>query len=147
MKRKTILTLALSAITVGTIVSSCSTPAEKVKEKQENVFDAEDDLEEADKAYLKEVNDFKKIKEERIAINEKSLADFRTRIETEKKEAKAEYLKTINELDKKNSDLKLKMENYKEDGKVNWEKFKKDFDYEMEELGKSFSDFGTKKVK
>ena len=146
MSKKTIFALALSTLAVGTVLTSCSTPAEKVEEKQEKLEDAKEDLKEADKAYLEDVKKFRTAQTERMAVNDKSLEDFKSRIDTEKKEAREEYIKKIADLEKKNSDLKLKMENYNESGKQNWEKFKMDFNHEVEMLGKAFTDFGTKKT-
>jgi len=43
--------------------------------------------------------------------------------------------------------MKLKMDNYKLEGKENWEKFKMEFSHDMDELGKAFSDLTVKNVK
>ncbi len=146
MSKKTIFAIALSTLAVGSVITSCSTPAEKVEEKQEKLIDAKEDLEEADKAYLEDVKKYKIEQAEKMKFNDKSLEDFKSRIDEEKKEAKEEYLKKIADLEKQNSDLKLKMENYKESGKQNWEKFKEDFNHQIEVVGKAFTDFGTKKT-
>lgn len=96
-------------------------------------------------------SDVKKYKEEtaaKIAANNKSLADFKKkRINEKKKAARKDYEAKISKLETKNADLKLKMENYKEDGKEGWEKFKIEFSRDMEELGKAFSDLTKKNVK
>jgi hypothetical protein len=43
--------------------------------------------------------------------------------------------------------MKKKMDDYKEDGKENWEKFKVDFNLEMDELSRSFTEFKDKHTK
>ena len=48
---------------------------------------------------------------------------------------------------KKNSDLKMKLDNYKAEGKENWKKFKIEFNRDMEELGIAFKDLTVKNVK
>jgi len=84
---------------------------------------------------------------DKIAANEKSIAEFNARTEHEKKEAKADYKAKIAELEQRNTDMKKKMDDYKEDGKENWEKFKVDFNLEMDELNQSFTEFKDKHTK
>ena len=50
-------------------------------------------------------------------------------------------------LEVKNSDMRMRMDNYKEDGKDNWETFKTEFSHDMDELGKAFKDLTVKNVK
>src|ERR1035437_6875337 len=69
------------------------------------------------------------------------------KIKHEKKEAKAEYKKTIDKLEQKNSDKKKKLDDYKADGKEKWELFKTDFNKGMDEIGKSLKDLTAKNVK
>jgi hypothetical protein len=73
--------------------------------------------------------------------------EFKTRIASDKKEAKADYNKRIAELEQKNSDMKKKLDDYKADGKDKWEQFKKDFSRDMDDLGNAFKDLTTKKTK
>lgn len=142
MNRVKMIALGLT-LTAGTIVTSCSTPAEKVEKEQTNVENAEDDLIEANKEYFEEIEEYKREKSEKIAANDKTIMEFKARIDAQKKEAKNDYVKKITELENKNSDLKMKMENYKEDGKANWEKFQNEFNKEMEDLGNSFNEIGN----
>jgi hypothetical protein len=96
---------------------------------------------------LEEIKDYRKVTADNIAANEQIIADFKVRIENEKKEAKADYLTKINALEVKNSDMRMRMDNYKEDGKDNWETFKTEFSHDMDELGKAFKDLTVKNVK
>ena len=44
-------------------------------------------------------------------------------------------------MEKRNSELKIKLDNYKEDGTDKWQIFKTEFKSDMDELGKAFADF------
>lgn len=139
-----ILTLALTALTTATILSSCTSAADQVKIEQENVITANEKLTDAENEYYAEIAEYKKANLEKIAANEKSIAEFKARIASDKKDAKDDYNERIAELDKQNSDLKKKMDEYEESGKENWAEFKKEFNHDMEELGKAFNDFTHK---
>ncbi len=145
--KKTILKVAAITFTVGAFLTGCNTPSEKVVNAEENVTEASKDLDKANKEYVEDIESCKKETAEKIEVNNKSIAEFKTRIEHEKKTAKADYNKKIAELEQKNTDMKNKMDDYKADGKENWEKFKKEFNHDMDELGTAFKDLTVKNVK
>lgn len=64
-----------------------------------------------------------------------------------KKEAEIEYEKIINDLERKNDDLKAKISTYKDNSKDAWESFKREFSHDMEELGESLKDLSENNVK
>ena len=101
----------------------------------------------ANEDYLAEVDSYKVETAKEIAANDLSIAEFNARISKEKKETLVEYKKKIAELNQKNSDMKLKMANYKAEGKDQWEAFKTEYNHDMEELGKAFKDLSVKNVK
>ena len=145
--KKSILTLTISALITGAILTSCSSPEQKVENAENNVIEAKTDLNEANDEYLADVEKYKKETEEKIAANDKSIAEFNARKENQKKEVRDEYNKKIAELERKNSDMEKKMADYKVDGKENWEKFKAEFSRDMDELGKAFKDLTVNNVK
>ncbi len=145
--KKSITILAVFTLLSGAIFTSCSTPAEKVENAENNVVKANNELDSANKEYLVDMTNFKKENDEKIAANNKSIAEFNARIDDQKATAKAEYKIKIAELEKKNTDMKKKMDDYKENGKDNWSKFKAEFSHDMDELGKAFKNFGVKNVK
>ena len=114
----------------GTIFIGCQSSAKKVEDAQTKVIDAQN---EADKAQneLNEtrqdsINDylaFKKESQEKINAQEKSIAEFKARIANEKRENKVIYEKKIALLEKKNSDMKKKLDDYKGEGKDQWTAF------------------------
>ncbi len=147
MTKKSMLTFAAAAFMATALTTSCSTPAEKVEDAQENAAEAKQDLDEANQEYMIEMESYRQAAIERIAANDKSTAEFKARIAKEKKEAKAEYEKKIAELDEKNSDMKKRLDEYKASGKENWEKFKAEFGRDMDTLGSAFRNFNIKNNK
>lgn len=142
------LKILLVATVAGTfLISSCKTPAQKRKCAQKNVKSANTDLEKANAAYLKDIEDYKKANQEKIDANNKSISELNARIATEKAETREEYKEKIAKLDKKNTDLKKRMDDYKADGKDNWNKFKTEFSHDMDELGKAFKDLTVNNIK
>ncbi|MDZ4664051.1 MAG: peptidase M23 [Bacteroidota bacterium] len=146
MKKTTLIVSAITCISMQ-LLTSCSTPAEKVESAVNEVTEAQKSLEKANEAYLVEIDQYKKEAAEKTAANDQSLTEFKVRIENEKKEAKEEYNKKIEALEKKNSDMKKSIADYKADGKENWEKFKTEFSRDMDELGSAFKDFTVKNKK
>lgn len=144
--KKSILTLAASVLIAGAIVTSCNTPAQKVENAKDNVTEAQEVLDKANQEYLADIESYRKEAAEKIAANDRSIAEFNARIENEKKDAQDIYRKRIADLEQKNSDMKKKMDDYKAEGKQKWDKFKEEFSRDMEEVGKAFKDFAVKNV-
>lgn len=139
--KKSILVLAMSTLIIGSSLTSCSSSSEKVENAEAKVTEANIDLDKANKEYLEEIVKYRVEKAESIAANQKSIAEFKARIEKDKKGAKAEYLNKIAELEKKNTDMKYKMDNYKEEGKEKWVVFRDEFTQDLIELGIALKDF------
>lgn len=135
------------AFVAGVVLTSCNTPAQKVENAEDNVAQAHDALDKANKEYEADMESYRMETADKIAINQKNIADFKARIEHEKKDAQAAYRKKVAALEQKNSDLKMKLDNYKAEGKENWRKFKIEFNRDMEELGIAFKDLTVKNVK
>jgi len=152
--KKTFLILAVTAFTAGTLFISCQSSAKKVEDAQNKVLEAQS---EADKAQSElnetrqdSINDylaFKKESQDKINAQDKSIAEFKARIANEKMENKAVYEKKIAKLEQKNSDMKKKLDDYKGEGKDQWIAFKAEFNHDMDEIGKAFSDLTVKNTK
>ena len=145
--KKSILILTTLTLITGAIVTSCNTPAQKVEDAQKNVIEANKDLNEANEEYLAEIESYRKVAEDKIAANDRIIADFNSRIEQEKQDVKADYKKKIVLLEQRNSDIKKKLDDFKADGKEKWESFKAEFNRDMDELGNAFKDFIVKNNK
>lgn len=141
---KSITVTTIATLFAGSIMMGCMTPAQKVKTAQTNVTKANEDLDKANKEYLEDVDLYRKEIAEKIAANDLTIAEFNTKIENEKEEAKADYRKKVADLKQKNSDMKLRMGDYKVDSKEKWKMFKTEFSHDMEELGKAFKDLVVK---
>ena len=145
--KKSILAMTASICIVGAILISCNTAAEKVENAHNNVIEANVDLDKANKEYIADMEKYREETKNKISANDKSIAEFKKRIELEKNDAKADYNKKIAELEQKNSDSKKKMDEYKAEGKENWDVFKAEFSRDMDALGKAFKDLTVKNSK
>tara|TARA_R110001583_G_scaffold44521_1_gene141171 strand:+ start:1405 stop:1836 length:432 start_codon:yes stop_codon:yes gene_type:complete len=139
--KNSILILASLMLITSSILTSCNTSAEKVENAEKNVDKANFDLYEANQEYLADIEKYRKESADIIAANNKSIADFKARIALEKKEAQVAYSQKITVLERKNSDLKKKMDVFKAESKEQWEKFKVEFSKDMDELGTAFGNF------
>ena len=144
---KNVIALAVWALIACTAFISCTSPAKKVENAQENVEDANKALEKANQEYLADIEKYRVETNEKIIANEKSLLEFKIQVANEKKEVKAEYNRKIAELEAKNANMKRNMDEYKPDGKDNWENFKLEFNRDMNELGDALRDLTVKNNK
>ncbi len=139
----TLLVLLISPFMLGLISTSCNTPGEKIEKAIVKVNDANMNLEKANAEFDADIANYRKQEAAKIVANEQSIADFKVRIATQKKDAQTKYLKDIAELEQKNSDMKKQLDMYKAEGKENWATFKTKFSNDMDELGKAFKNFVT----
>lgn len=129
--KKTIFILSVIIITAGIIATGC-----KSWEKAEPTR--------AEKATLlkeKQIDDewqaFKTESKMKIDENDKSIAELKLKIRKPGDSYDALYEKKIGELEQKNNNLKIKMDNY-EKNKTNWQVFKTEFKNDMYNLGQAF---------
>jgi|LauGreDrversion4_2_1035121.scaffolds.fasta_scaffold913509_2 hypothetical protein len=138
------MSLVLSFFLTTILLISCASPSEKVENAKEEVVDANNKLDTAIKNYQADINAYKIETASKIAANELAIKNFNSKIENEKKELRASYLSKIEVLEKKNRDLKNKLDNYQDDGNDKWRTFKAEFGKEMDDLGKSIKDLASK---
>ena len=141
------LVLTVCTFIVGSFLTSCTSPAEKVENAQTKVEDAKKDLADANQAYLMEIENYRKETGDKITANEQSIAEFKAEVAKAKKDVKAGYEKQIVELEQKNSEMKKKLGEYKAENKENWVKFKTEFGADMDNLGKAFKEFTVRDKK
>lgn len=152
MKRR-LFTLAILAIAAGSASTAFGQePNKKAEKARENLKDAKTELVDAKnelkEAKLDSVSDYQKFKvesEKTIAEHNASIAKFRARLAAEKKENRIAYEAKLDKLEKRNSDLQLKLEGYKQKTEENWKAFKSEFSKDMDNLGKSIKDFTINK--
>lgn len=145
--KKTIFILAVTTFIAGAIFTGCQSSEKKVENAQDAVAKANENLDEANQKYLADIEAYRKVITDKIDANNKSIAEFKLRINKEKKEAREDYKKRINELEQKNNDIKKKLDDYKAQGKENWENFKTEFNHDMDELGQAFQDLTVRNTK
>jgi len=143
--KKTIFTLSITFIMAGTMLSSCQSQAEKVKDAQDKMQTAQNKVVEAqlnlDQAIKDSIQQFRKASEEQINANEKNIAEFKIKIAKENKENRARYEKKLADLEQQNIEMRKRLDEFREDSKENWISFRTKFNHDMEKMGKSFHDF------
>jgi hypothetical protein len=145
--KKSLLTMAALAFMMGALLPGCTTAEQRVKDAEEDVVEANEALEQANADYLADMEKFRQEAEERTITNDQMIAEFRSRIATEKASVRASYEKKIASLEESNARLKQRMADYKEDGSDNWYAFKHEFNRDMNELGKALADFTKSNTK
>jgi F0F1-type ATP synthase membrane subunit b/b' len=147
--KKSIFTLAVATIMIGSMVTSCKPNTEKEQEAQESVdsakvavTEAEDDLDEAKRAATaEEWQAFKDATNTKIEENNAKIAELKLKIKKTGKDIDKEYQRNIDTIEQKNKNLKIKIDSYKNDVNSDWNSFKRELDHDVDELGKSLKDF------
>jgi hypothetical protein len=139
------LTLTVAVFMVGAILSGCqSSTKSKVEEAEQSLDAAQFNLEVAQheliaarKEYHEDYQLFKKEYDEKLRQNEFAIAELKAMIAMSSEQNKPILERELADLEKKNRDLKLSLENYNKSGKDNWERFKVEFKDNMNDLGES----------
>ena len=150
MKKRQLYKILL-AIIVSISISSCNNSP---KAKEVNLNEAEKDLENAKddlyEAITDSVYDFNKYKSSiqiKLVENEKVITDLKAKINDKDRKTQTLYYKQLENLQLKNTKLKLKIENYKQGPTEKWELFKVDFNNELNDLGESISNTAKNNMK
>lgn len=143
--KKTLFTFAIKICIVGTVLTGCQNTSKEeaaqdnVENARENLDDAKGELTDARKAATQEEWEaFKASTNATINENEMKIADMKARMKKTGSSIDAQYDKKIEALEQKNDDIKIKLENYKNDSKSDWESFKEEYNRDMNELGQAF---------
>jgi len=135
---KRIMSVIVTVFIAGTMFVSCQSSAEKVDQAKENVVDAKQELNQAIKDSIVQ---FRKESAQQITAYEQSIADLKAKIATEKKDVKATYEKSLEELEQKNELLKTKLNDFKDEETDKWESFRDEFRKDMQDLGSAIKNF------
>ena len=153
--KKIFFLLALTAGLTGLLIIGCKSNTEKNEEAVENVNDANANLKDVQdeaiddaskKATDVEWQTYNNEMLSTISTNEDRITDLKKALNKPGNKFDANYSKNINLLQKRNLDLKIRIENY-ENNKTDWESFKRQFNSDMDEFGKEFDDFIVKNKK
>lgn len=146
--KKLVSTLAATAFFAGILFTGCNSSSnkidnaeDKVMDAKEAVIDAQIDLNQARQDSITEFEQYKTKYQNQIIANEKSIAELRVGFVGASQENKALYEKKLTELEEKNRRLKIKLAEHNEEGTAQWRTFKTEFQRDMDELGKAFSEF------
>jgi hypothetical protein len=142
--KKLFFTLTASLLLTGAIFTSCDFATEKINNVKNSASEANEDFSNAKEEYLVDIENFKAETATKIEANNQKIEALNVRIEYAKKDVKAYSQEQINILEQKNSEMKIKLDEYKEDGKDNWEIFKTEFSSDMDDLGEAFKNFTVK---
>jgi len=153
--KKSMLMLTIPALMGASLLfTGCTTPANKVDNAREDVTeakadlkDAREDLRDANNEYLTDVEAYRRETAAKIEANNQSIIAFNTQIKGEKLDAQAGYRRQLDELERKNVELKRRMDDYKVNGQSNWESFKKEYNRDMQSLGLAFKNLTIDNVK
>ena len=147
--KQLIFSITLSIIImIGSILSSCQSPSQKVEDAQVKVDDAKKDLKEVQKdanteaqkaANAEEMKAFRSETDLTIKNYEMQIGDLKDKMKKSGKKLDAVYQKNIDVLEQKIKDLKIKLDNY-EKNQSDWQSFKREFNHDMDELGKALKD-------
>lgn len=150
MKTRIILNLLL-AVLVSISISSCNkSPKAKeaeLNEAKQEVENAEVDLDEAKTDSVYAFNKYKSSIQIKLVENEKVITELKAKIEDKDRKTQTLYYRQLENLQIKNTELKLKIENYKQGPTQKWELFKVDFNNELDDLGKSISNTAKNNMK
>ncbi len=150
MKKKIVFSLLL-AVLVSISIASCN-KSPKAKEEvlidaKQDVETAKEDLDEATSDSIVEFNKYKSSIQIKLAENEKVISDLKASIKAEDRKTQTLYNKQLENLQLRNTELKLKIETYKQGPTQKWELFKVDFNKELDKLGKSISSTANNNLK
>ncbi|MGO4822280.1 MULTISPECIES: hypothetical protein [unclassified Flavobacterium] len=137
--KRSIYTLAFALLITGTTLVSC-----KQSSNEETVEVTKDD--EGNTVMVnsttknKEWEEFKMKTDSAINKNEVRIGELKVKMKETGNSIDSTYQKKIDQLERKNQDMKMKLDNYKVDASENWESFKREFNHDMSELGDALKD-------
>ena len=120
---------------------------EDVKEATQDLIDAEADLDQAEYDSSSDFNTFKESIQLKLVENQNVIDDLKLKITSKGKVERDIDEVEINKLEKRNTDLRLKIENYEQGPAQKWALFKVDFNNELDDLGKSISEMADRNKK
>jgi hypothetical protein len=150
MKTRTLFNILLATIVSVSITSCNKSPKAKEADLNDSKQDVENAKEELDEATIDSVYAFNKYKSSiqiKLVENEKVITDLKAKIKDEDRKTQTLYYKQLENLQIKNAELKLKIENYKQGPTQKWELFKVDFNNQLDDLGKSISNTAKNNMK
>lgn len=142
---KTYTVMVLGLVLLALMMGCTKSSDQKVANAKENVNavtqDVKDAAADAQAAVREEWLQFKRESDNKIAANNKVIAEYKAKMTTAQGKLQAAYDKKIDELEKKNKELKAKLDEWKDDGKSDWTQFKSELNHDLDALGTALKDF------
>jgi flagellar basal body-associated protein FliL len=139
--KRRIIIFSITIVITGIALYGYMSTTEEAKNYDDRIQSAQYDLvlakQSLNKTRLDASQRFKSVSAEQLNANEKRIVELKIIIVKEKKADKDIYLKKLVELEQKNKDLKMKLDEYAEEGQDRWLSFNTD----MDGLKKSLRDF------
>jgi low affinity Fe/Cu permease len=147
--KKFLLSMALVVFIAGTLSTAYGQVPDKKSEKarenlqdaKKNVIVAKQDLKLAQKDSVSEYQKFKSETDLKFRDNEKNIADLKVKISESISKDRVTFQKNIGLLELKNDRMKLRLADYKDEGKTKWTTFKDEFNSDLDQIGKELKDF------
>ncbi|MGO4904015.1 hypothetical protein [Flavobacterium sp. W20_MBD1_R3] len=141
--KKLIFSAAITTFIAATIMVGCQNTTKDEAAAQENVEDARDNLDDAkeelssarEAATKEEWQAFKDSTNATISQNEMRIAEMKAKMKKTGKTIDEGYAQKIEELEQKNKEIKLKVDQYKNDAGDDWKSFKEEYNRDIDELG------------
>ena len=142
----TLVKQTLAVFAIAGLMLACQSPSEKEQKAKVELAKAEEDLKakeaaaSADVIKQSEEAEWKALKsatEASIAANELRIKELRA-----KKSSSTKTVDQINTLEKRNKELKEKLDNYEKNRPTDWAAFKRELSHDMESIADAFKELG-----
>lgn len=150
--KKSIILLAVASVIAGNVFLSCKSNSEKETDAVNNVKYADENLDAVidtiredsiAKANDAEWQTYKSEAIQTIITNEARILELKKAANKPGKTFDKAYVKNIEDLERKNAALKVKITNY-ENNQTDWDSFKREFNSDLSELGTAIKDITIK---
>jgi len=129
-----VIVIGIAIMGMISCTNSPTKKAEVLEDAKDNVLVAEQDLNQAVSDSINEYTRYKMEAETKLIENDLKIAALKNNMKAERIEVRTKYEKELNELEKKNANLKVSISEYKEDDVNKWEKFKELVNQDIEEI-------------
>lgn len=148
--------IALTGFCLAVLITGCSKNTEqKVADAKDKVSDAKAKVADADQDLKTATQDeraewkqswlsYKDDVDKDMADNATSIATLRAEVAKIDKRYQANYKQSLDEAERKNNELKDRVNNYKDEGDAKWELFKTDTKRELDELTATIKNISIK---
>jgi septal ring factor EnvC (AmiA/AmiB activator) len=136
--------LTYTAIGCTAILAACDSPSKKVEKANQNLIAAEANLDQAQRDSAENFENFRKEVNLLIDDNEKAIIFYKNQIKSENRNITDAEQKMMDDLEQRNINSRIKIRDYKENGKDEWKAFKVEFKHDMDELGEAIKGLTVK---